>query len=562
MILQKSTLRLRITILAALSVIAAGFTAALGAYFVNEALVSQRMNSVRFITQSANAIAAGYYAKFRNGEMSEDDARERAREAIATIRYNDTEYLWIWTSQLVNVTHANKALIGKSGAEIRDRNGVYVIRDVVEEAQRSNPGFVHYAWPHPDAPQGPTYDKLSYSTYFKPWDWIIGTGVFVDDLRTAFVSKMEAFGLLVAAVGLAALALGWAISRGISMPLTRLKDAMLQLAGSNIEIDISELDRANELGAMARAVQVFKDNAARARLLSADLEKDRAARENRAKHIEELAADFDRAVSGVVETVAQASAALEREAQAMTATAEQTSRRTGDMAAATEQASYSVQTVAGAAEELATSIAEIGRQVAQSSGASQAASQDADRTNRTIQELAESSNRIGVVVSLINDIASQTNLLALNATIEAARAGEAGKGFAVVANEVKTLASQTARATEEITAQIGAVQSSTNDAVAAIGGIVSRIEEINRITASITGAVDAQAAATSEIARHVSEVNTGTERVSANIATVADTAGQSGAAAGSVLAAAQGLSRQSLELKTLVGEFLVGVRAA
>jgi methyl-accepting chemotaxis protein len=218
--------------------------------------------------------------------------------------------------------------------------------------------------------------------------------------------------------------------------------------------------------------------------------------------------------------------------------------------------------MATAAEELSSSIREISRQVDQSASVAAAAASDAEQTNRTVQGLAESSARIGEVVSLINDIASQTNLLALNATIEAARAGDAGKGFAVVAGEVKTLATQTARATDEIGQQIAAVQAATTQAVAAIGGIVKRIDEINMIAAAISSAVEEQSAATSEIARNIQQAAVGTERVSNNIGGVNQAAGETRAASDQVLNASESLISQSSYLETEVSKFLSGVRTA
>jgi methyl-accepting chemotaxis protein len=272
--------------------------------------------------------------------------------------------------------------------------------------------------------------------------------------------------------------------------------------------------------------------------------------------------DFEANVKAVVDTVASASTELQSNAQSMSATAEETNRQSSAVAAASEQATANVQTVASAAEELASSVAEIGRQVSQSASIAAMAVDEAKRTDATVQGLSEAAQKIGEVVRLISDIASQTNLLALNATIEAARAGEAGKGFAVVASEVKSLANQTAKATEEIAAQIGAIQSSTNDAVGAIQSIGKTIGEINDIASSISAAVEEQGAATREIARNVQEASQGTTEVSSNIAGVTQAAGETGSAASQVLSAAGELSSQAERLKAEVESFLTTVRAA
>ncbi len=285
-------------------------------------------------------------------------------------------------------------------------------------------------------------------------------------------------------------------------------------------------------------------------------------RETRMRAIEGLTGNFDRAMSGVLAKVSGAATAMEATAQGMSATAEQTSRQAHAVAESTREASSSVQTVASAAAQLANSIKEIGRQVAQSSRISQTASEEASRTNATVKGLADSSARIGEVVKLINDIAGQTNLLALNATIEAARAGDAGKGFAVVANEVKSLANQTARATDEISSQIAAVQTSTHAAVAAIGGIVGRIEEINHIAGAIAAAVEEQSAATAEIARNVQQAATGTQEISGTIGGVTQAAAEAGTAASQVLSSARSLSQEATALKDVVSRFLDNVRTA
>ncbi len=280
-----------------------------------------------------------------------------------------------------------------------------------------------------------------------------------------------------------------------------------------------------------------------------------------ARELGAKADSFERDVKGEVDSVAAAANRVEGLARTMSGTAEETSRQSMTVAAAAEEATTNIHTVAAAAEELSASISEISRQVASSAQIASEAMEEAGRTNAMVQSLSQAADKIGQVVKLINDIASQTNLLALNATIEAARAGDAGKGFAVVANEVKHLANQTAKATDEIAAQIAAVQGATRDAVGAIGGIATTIGQINTIAGSIAAAVEEQGAATNEIARNVQEAAEGTGEVCASITGVREAAASTGAAAEQVLCMAADLAGNSDALGGEVTTFLAGLRA-
>jgi methyl-accepting chemotaxis protein len=352
------------------------------------------------------------------------------------------------------------------------------------------------------------------------------------------------------------------LTRHISGPLVAITGAMRRLAAHDTTTIVPCGDRGDQIGAMSAAVQVFKDTMIAADKLGVEQAADRAARQERSARIETLVGNFERKIGGTVSVLASASTEMEATASSMKENAEQTDRQAIAVARAADESSGGVQTVAAASEQLASSITEINRQVASSSSLTTRAVDSVRRTDDTVRALSESAARIGDVVNLITSIASQTNLLALNATIEAARAGDAGKGFAVVASEVKNLAQQTARATDDIAAQIGHVQQASQGAVEAIREIGGLIEEVGAITTSIAAAVEEQGAATSEIARNVQQTAASTRVVTSNISGVSRAANDTGAAAGQVLSAAGDLSRQAETLSLEVNKFIDQVRSA
>src|SRR6267143_229490 len=354
------------------------------------------------------------------------------------------------------------------------------------------------------------------------------------------------------------------IARGIIGPLSGLTSAMKELAGGNFGVVLPGLDRKDEVGDMAQAVETFKVKAEeKARdEAEAKVEQDLVAARQRKADMIKLADDFEGAVGEIVETVSSASTELEASASTLTSTAERAQELTTMVAAASEEASTNVQSVASATEEMASSVNEISRQVQESARMANEAVDQARSTNDRVGELSKAAARIGDVVELINTIAGQTNLLALNATIEAARAGEAGRGFAVVASEVKALAEQTAKATGEIGQQISGIQAATQDSVNAIKEIGGTIEKLCEISSTIASAVEEQGAATQEISRNVQQAAHGTQQVSSNITDVQRGASETGSASSQVLSAAQSLSGGSNRLKLEVGKFLNSVRAA
>jgi methyl-accepting chemotaxis protein len=353
------------------------------------------------------------------------------------------------------------------------------------------------------------------------------------------------------------------LGRGMARPITALENAMRGISSGKRDVVVPGAARGDEIGSMARAVEIFKDGLIESdRLRAAQDEQRTAAGRERRSMMAALATRFEAGVGTVVQAVGSAAGELRTTAQSMAATADQATRQTETVAAASEEASQSAQAVAVAVEELNASIGEIGQQVNQSATIVGGAVEQANSANSKVQSLALAAQKIGDVVKLISEIAAQTNLLALNATIEAARAGEAGRGFAVVASEVKALASQTSKATDEISAQVGAIQGATQSSVEAIQGITATIGRVSEIASAIAAAVEEQGAATLEIARNVAEAARGTGAVSENIAGVNDAARETGVAATRVVDSAAELSQSGEMLKAQVEAFLREVRAA
>jgi methyl-accepting chemotaxis protein len=352
------------------------------------------------------------------------------------------------------------------------------------------------------------------------------------------------------------------VGRNILRRISNLQQSMQVLSSGDLETEIYQTHHQDEIGVMADSLQVFRESMIHSRTLSAEQDKDRIAKSERASRMEARIVEFETTVRTALDSLSNAAGSMQTTAKAMSATADKSSALVTTVATAAEQTSANVQTVSSGTEELSSSIAEIGRQVVTSSEIARKAVEDAGATDATMQGLADNAARISVVVDLIQTIASQTNLLALNATIEAARAGDAGRGFAVVASEVKSLANQTAKATDEIRQQIGSMQTVTETAVSAIRNISGTIAEINEVTTAIAAAVEEQGAATREIARNIQHAASGTSEVSTNIVGVSSASAQAGTTANEVLTASDKLRREADVLREEIDAFLSNIRAA
>jgi methyl-accepting chemotaxis protein len=526
-------------------------------------LVNGRIEELKAIVDSATSIADALDQQVQAGKLTREQAIDLLHERILPMRFDHGDgYVFVTTMTGTAIIMPDAKLIGTNRFNARASNGVYPLRELRDGVLKNNgPAVVSYPYPKPG--QTAETEKLVYGVQYKPWNLLFGTGVYLDTMETQFAGIFWSYAGLFAMVILVVAAAAVAVAISIVRPLAKLQAGMRRLAAGDKSTEISGIGRADEVGGMAAAVQVFKDSMIKADAMAAEQEQMKtAAATARKAATNQTAEAFQAKVGGFIAMLLSGAGELEATAQSMSGTATRANEQATTVAAAAEEASTGVRTVAAAAEELTASIGEISRQVAQSSQITGQAVADAKRTDGIVRALAEAAEKIGHVVGLITNIAGQTNLLALNATIEAARAGDAGKGFAVVASEVKSLANQTAKATEEIGAQIAQIQSATNEAVDAIRGITGTIEEVSSISMGIAAAVEEQGAATAEIARNVQQTAQSAQDVTLNIGGVSQAATKTGAAASQVLSAATSLSRRVEQLNTEVDSFIAEVRSA
>ncbi|MCR9072589.1 MAG: methyl-accepting chemotaxis protein [Alphaproteobacteria bacterium] len=392
---------------------------------------------------------------------------------------------------------------------------------------------------------------------------ILYAGVQKERIEAVLYDIKWSLGIAAAIAAAIGIALALLVFRAMMRPIPAICDVMGRLARDEVDVQVPYRERGDEIGQIAQAVEVFRANAKeKIELKAREEESARRSEEEKRAAMSRFMDDFESGVGDVVRQVSTKAAAMRDTAQSMTASSQQASSEAATVVATAQSASTNVETVAAAADELRSSITEISQQMGHQTQAAAEAVDAADASDREIKGLAAKVEAIGEVVNLITSIAEQTNLLALNATIEAARAGDAGKGFAVVASEVKSLATQTAKATEEIAAQIQGVQEQTGSAVTAIGDISQRIDKIREISSTIASAIEEQNAAASEIGRNTQEAASGTQQVSSAIGNVTEATGLVGSAAAEVLDAADDLSLQARQLTTKVTEFVDRVRAA
>ncbi len=554
-----SSLAHRLYLLLALFVVSITAIAGYNLYALRSGLVAQKETELRHLAEAALSIARDEQAAAARGDKSEEAARRAAAERIGRLRYGQDDYFWINDTQARMVMHpTNPRLNGQDLSAFEDPTGKRIF---VEFARlgRDGGGVLAYMWPKPGA-QTPQ-PKLSHVTGFAPWGWVIGTGVYIDDLEAALWGAARTSILVVLIIAAVACLVFWRMARAISSSITRMTGTMNAVAEGDLTVAVQDLDRRDEIGAMARAVEVFKVNAVERARLEEQTVRDEEAKLAYAAKLSDMLDAFKTSVEGVLQTTNQTVTSLDGASTHLTAMAEEAAGRSGEAQTASVHTSQSIQNVAAASEELATSIVDISTKVVSATDVVGRAREVTAESVRQIGSLAEAGRKIGDVVGLIEAIAAQTNLLALNATIEAARAGEAGRGFAVVAQEVKQLAGQTAKATAQIAHQVSGIQASTELAAATIGSIAETMTEVETITRMVVSSVDAQSHATQEISHSAQRAATGTGTLTSSVEAVIGVIARTSDTAASVSTRSRELADQARRLSGEVTQFITALRS-
>jgi methyl-accepting chemotaxis protein len=516
-------------------------------------LRSQRESELRHLSELALGIAKEEYDASRRDHSPDAAARKAAAERISKLRYGNGDYFWINDLQPRMIMHpAKPALNGQDLSKIADPAGKHLFVDFANIVKAKGAGFVDYQWPKPgkDLPQ----PKLSYVVGFEPWGWVIGTGVYIDDLHEQLWESGKQVAVTAVLVILVLGVITLLIARQMSSALRAMTGSVTKLGEGNFDILLPGLGRRDELGDMARSIDKFKLKIAEKAELEAVRDEQRRASVEKVKReaLHRMAETVERETTAAVGDVAVGTERMARNALEMTQTAVLLGENSSNVAAAAEEALTNAQTVATASSQLSSSIADIVAKVNSSKGLTSVAVTASESAEATIATLSEAASKVGKVTTLIGEIASQTNLLALNATIEAARAGEAGRGFSVVASEVKSLAEQTTKATNEISHQIAEIQGATQQSVTSIAAIADAIRKVEAVSSAVALAIHEQSGVTQEIARTVAETSLAASEVARQIVSVSSEAIETGRRASEIRDGSTEIANKVDELRSVL----------
>jgi methyl-accepting chemotaxis protein len=534
-VLSRLRLRTKLALLMGLSALSLVALIGVSASIVRQRMFDDRVDKLHAVVQTTLGLVQSLEDQVAVHQLTHEQALEQLRKAVHVMRFDAGEgYVYAQTLDNTFVVHGADPKLENTTSKVKDASGKSLTSLIIDALGKGDQGVVSYDFVRPGQTQ--PEPKVAYVARFAPWSLVFAAGAYTGDLAAAFRATLLDLATIGGAILLVSLAVAWLVNRDIAGSLRRLKTSMEHLANGELATEVPGTERRDEVGQMASAVLVFKDNMVNAERLAADQQQEREHAEA-AKHaaLVEMAETIESEAKAALTAIGRRTSAVAEAANSMSASATRTGASAESAAGAAAQALATAQTVASAAEELTASIREIGGQVNQSSTVVGRAVEAGRNTRETISALNERVGRIGTVADMISEIAARTNLLALNATIEAARAGDAGKGFAVVASEVKQLATQTAKSTEEISRHIGEVRAATGASVTAVGHIEETIGEINAIAGSIAAAVEEQGAATAEIARNVTETAAAANAMTNRTTEVSDEAKKTGQQAADVL---------------------------
>lgn len=499
---------------------------------------AEKKSSTQNVVDIAFTLMAEYDNRVKAGDLSLKEAQEKASARLRGLRYQEKDYFWINDLGPTMVMHPFKPqLEGKNLSEVKDPNGKPLFLEFVDVCKQNGEGFVDYMWPKPGASE--PVPKISYVKLYRPWGWIVGSGIYVDDMQKQIAKLRWTVVIVVFLCTVAALGLSFIIARKISGPVSKGVDFAEKVAGGDLT-GIFDIDQKDEIGILARALnktvsnlgEIFKGIAANVETLTSSSS--------------QLGSISQQMSSGAKQTAGRSNS--------VSVAAEEMSSNMNSVAAAVEEASTNVSMVAAATEEMTATINEIAQNSEKAHVVTDEAVSEAEGVFEKVRELGAAAQEIGKVTETITEISEQTNLLALNATIEAARAGEAGKGFAVVANEIKDLAKQTASATLDIKTKIEGIQSSTGGTITSIEEISKIITEVNKIVSGIAGAVEEQSATTKEIANNVAQASQGIQEVTENVAQSSSVAAEIAKDISEVNQSANEMSNSSSQVNLSAGE--------